>query len=818
MATRMESPVSARVLARDLPLATLVLAFLATGLTGQVVTQSELTSADVDPEFQLTVDHVSQDLRWLGLPPRDVTWSPDGSWIYFRWREDPAPGQRDETDPWYATDPEGREVRRVDQDEAARIPDSNMRWSLKRDVAAWSSEGILYVWTAQGGTRAVFTSAENIGNLSVSSDGAHVFFSTRGASRFGDESGDLWSYGVDSGEVRREAAVRTRDEEPEEWDGWLREQQLELIETVARRKRDREIADSVRRAMHPQRPQPLPVEKGARAVDLQLSPDGRFLTFQWIKEPSGDHRTSYMAFVNEEGAATERRARSKVGEPIPSFKMGIVRVDPTVDPDSVDVIWVDDGVEKETIIHGPFWSPDGTKAVVQVLSLDHKDRWISFLDVESGATTVVDHQHEEAWIGGPLVEGRWSPGYLQWLPDGSGFAFASTRTGWAMLYLADEHGDVRPLTNGEWEVRRAELASDGSTWYLETSLEHPGEEHLYHLPARGGSLTRVTMGEGVHRAYPSPDGQRLAVLYENPNSLPDLYVMENRSGSEKRQVTRSGTDDFYRYDWTPSEIFSYPDPAGLPTWAEVWELPERPNGAAVVYVHGCGECAQGIAKGFWRRTRMRLYAEYVRQHGYTVANLDYRGSSGYGHANRTYAYRQMGISDVDSSLPFLEILADRYGVDPRRIGVYGGSYGGFFTLMALFRHPGKFAAGVALYPVTDWAHYNHGYTSRILNGTPLSDEEAYRRSSPVYYADGLADALMIQHGLVDDNVQIQDSFRLARVLIEMGKDYDLVVYPMEDHGWDETPTRRDSYRRMTRWFDRHLLGEETSTRETDGSR
>jgi dipeptidyl aminopeptidase/acylaminoacyl peptidase len=128
-----------------------------------------------------------------------------------------------------------------------------------------------------------------------------------------------------------------------------------------------------------------------------------------------------------------------------------------------------------------------------------------------------------------------------------------------------------------------------------------------------------------------------------------------------------------------------------------------------------------------------------------------------------------------------------------------------------------FAAGVALYPVTDWAHYNHGYTSRILNGTPLTDEDAYRRSSPVYYAEGLADALMIQHGLVDGNVQIQDSFRLAQMLIEMEKNFDLVVYPVEDHGWDEVPTRRDSYRRMTDWFQTHLLGETVeATMETGG--
>ena len=226
---------------------------------------------------------------------------------------------------------------------------------------------------------------------------------------------------------------------------------------------------------------------------------------------------------------------------------------------------------------------------------------------------------------------------------------------------------------------------------------------------------------------------------------------------------------------------------------------------AVVYAHGCGECAQAVVKG-WARSGSIVYANYLIQRGYAAASVDYRGSSGYGHRNRTYAYRQMGVSDIDSALPLLDILVDQYGVARDRIGVYGGSYGGFFTLMSLFRNPGKYAAGVALYPVTDWVHYNQGYTSRILNGDQLDDEEAYRVSSPVYYADGLQDALQIQHGLVDGNVQIQDSFRLAQILIEKQKDFDLVVYPVEDHGWDEIPTRRDSYRRMTDFFDRYLGG------------
>ena len=166
---------------------------------------------------------------------------------------------------------------------------------------------------------------------------------------------------------------------------------------------------------------------------------------------------------------------------------------------------------------------------------------------------------------------------------------------------------------------------------------------------------------------------------------------------------------------------------------------------------------------------------------------------------------QSGGSVVD-----LGIVPDRRDVlrerllDAARIGVYGGSYGGFITLMAMFTAPDAFAAGAALRPVTDWAHYNHPYTSNILN-EPQQDAEAYRRSSPIYFAEGLKGALLICHGMVDVNVHFQDSVRLAQRLIELGKEnWELAVYPVEDHGFVEPSSWTDEYRRILKLFETTL--------------
>src|SRR5690606_25707257 len=230
---------------------------------------------------------------------------------------------------------------------------------------------------------------------------------------------------------------------------------------------------------------------------------------------------------------------------------------------------------------------------------------------------------------------------------------------------------------------------------------------------------------------------------------------------------------------------------------------EAKNGAAVIFVHGAGYL-QNAHKWWSQYFREYMFHNLLADAGYTVLDLDYRASAGYGRDWRTGIYRHMGGKDLDDNIDGAKYLVEQHGVDPKRIGIYGGSYGGFITLMALFTSPGTFAAGAALRPVTDWAHYNHGYTSNILN-TPVEDSIAYKRSSPIYFADGLQDHLLICHGLVDVNVHIQDVFRLSQKLIELGKEnWELAVYPVEDHGFTEPSSWTDEYKRILNLFERVL--------------
>ncbi len=216
--------------------------------------------------------------------------------------------------------------------------------------------------------------------------------------------------------------------------------------------------------------------------------------------------------------------------------------------------------------------------------------------------------------------------------------------------------------------------------------------------------------------------------------------MPNKASAEARQVTTSSSADWRSFKWVEPQLVTYKTRDGVDVYARLY-TPEmvgakrHPSSPAVVFVHGAGYLQN--AHNYWSS----YYREYMFHHllasrGYVVLDPDYRASAGYGRDWRTAIYRWMGGKDLQDVVDGAKYLVDAQKVQPKRIGVYGGSYGGFITLMAMFTTPDVFAAGAALRPVTDWAHYNHQYTSNILN-EPQADIEAYRKSSPIYFAEGL---------------------------------------------------------------------------------
>ena len=312
---------------------------------------------------------------------------------------------------------------------------------------------------------------------------------------------------------------------------------------------------------------------------------------------------------------------------------------------------------------------------------------------------------------------------------------------------------------------------------------------------------------------------RLGSDHSYSNKPPEVFVMPNRAGAAARQITTTPTEEWRSFNWIDPQVITFKARDGGDVHARLF-TPEMigarrdPSRPGVVFVHGAGYLQN--AHRYWSTYfREYMFHNLLASRGYVVLDVDYRASSGYGRDWRTAIYRHMGGKDLEDIVDGAKYLAAREQVNPRRIGVYGGSYGGFITLMAMFTTPDVFAAGAALRPVTDWAHYNHGYTSNILN-VPQKDAEAYRKSSPIYFAEGLKGALLICHGMVDTNVHFQDSVRLAQRLIELRKEnWELAAYPVENHAFTEETSWADEYKRILKLFDDNLRNRQKCRRSTN---
>jgi dipeptidyl aminopeptidase/acylaminoacyl peptidase len=443
---------------------------------------------------------------------------------------------------------------------------------------------------------------------------------------------------------------------------------------------------------------------------------------------------------------------------------------------------------------------------VVVRSIDNKDRWIMRLDPATRKLQTIDRQHDEAWIGGPGIGFNQSTGVLGFLADNQTIYYQSEADGYSHLYILNLTSSAKKqITKGKFEVQSVQLSRTKQLFYITTNEEHFGEQHFYKLATWGGTRTRLTKMTGSNQVVLSPDETKLAYLNSYSNRPWEVYLQENEVNDAPTQITKSQSRQFKEYKWREPEIINFKAEDGETVYARLYEnkTGEKGKKPAVIFVHGAGYL-QNVHKWWSQYFREYMFHNMLVDNGYTVLDIDYRASSGYGRDWRTGIYRFMGGKDLSDHVDGAKYLIDNQGIDPKKIGIYGGSYGGFITLMAMFTKPDVFAAGAALRPVTDWAAYNHGYTANILN-EPQTDSIAYKRSSPIYYAEGLKGKLLICHGMVDINVHYQDAVRLSQRLIELKKNnWELASYPMEDHGFVEPSSWMDEYKRIFKLFEESL--------------
>jgi dipeptidyl aminopeptidase/acylaminoacyl peptidase len=560
--------------------------------------------------------------------------------------------------------------------------------------------------------------------------------------------------------------------------------------------------------------------KSERIQNTTVSSNGHFVCFN-VHRDSHDEPTSYEEFITEDGITQRRSARPKVSDNDPSDKLGIynrltdsvyyVSFSTLTDIKKKPAYLKEYGdtdehyaENRKLSIHAPIVNEQNNTAVIDIRTYDNKDRWIVLVDFETGKIKELNHQHDEAWIGGPGISG-WNEetATLGWLNNEVCY-FQSEETGYSHLYsLNTKTGAKKQLTSGNWEVYETILSHDKkSIWFLANKI-HPGVRNGYKLDIASGKITALFEGYFGIEWTLSPDETKWAIRKSTTTQPWELYYAANKEKAVLIPIVKTGTDAYKKLPLQTPEIITIPTSDGQLAYARIYK-PSKSNGAAVLFVHGAGYLQN--AHYYWSYyQREMLFHQKLAAEGYTVLDVDYRASEGYGRNWRTDIYRSMGERDLNDYIDAKQYLVKELGIDSTRVGIYGGSYGGFITLMGLLKTPGEFACGAALRSVTDWAHYNHEYTSNILN-YPGNDPKAYEVSSPIYYAQNLQDPLLMLHGMVDDNVQFQDIIRLNQRFIELGKtNYNLAVFPTEAHGFMYTPAWVDEYRRIYELFNTNLL-------------
>ncbi len=736
-------------------------------------------------QSSLTIDQIMQGDRFTGILPGMPGWSPLKNTLYFSWG-----GGTDSVPSLWALDEGSVTPRRVSVEEERELVPSGT-FNRNRSLFVYSKDGDLFLTEVKSGrTREIISTSAQEGAPRFSLNEDKILFSS---------GNNLFAWDITTGHLTQLTDVRRGKEVSDGapaltgQERWLQASQLSLYSTLAERRerRERDLAEAA--AREPQRLRP--VYTGLENLSsVRFSPDGNYITWLSSAPPAGQ-RTIIPGYVTESGFTESIGSRTKVGIPMAASSLFICDLSrDTIYQAAADLFAGEGG---ELSFRHPVWSDDGRRAVAELFSTDNKRRLITLLDLSDGSLRLLDEQRDSAWIGGPGI----GYGMTGWLPDNRTIYYQSEESGFSHIYLCDVvTGEKRAITSGSFEVYSPRLSNDRKQWYFISNEGDHGVRELYRMPVRGGTPVKLTNFGGGVEYHLSADESYIALRVSWANKPWELYLMRNRPGASPQKITVSTTAEFRDYEWRLPEFIRFRASDGVMVPARLYRPADGvSNGAAVIFVHGAGYL-QNAHRWWSSYSREYMFHNFLVDNGYTVLDIDYRGSAGYGRDWRSAIYRHMGGRDLDDHVDGAAYLVAEHGIDHKKVGIYGGSYGGFITLMGLFTRPEVFAAGAALRPVTDWAHYSHGYTSNILN-TPMSDSLAYVRSSPVYHAGGLQGALLICHGMIDDNVHFQDVVMLTQRLIELGKDnWELAVYPLESHGFIEPSSWTDEYKRIYRLF------------------
>lgn len=773
---------------------------------------------------KLTLEQVMADPDWMGNAPESPYWSDDSQSIYYQQK---VKGHNERK--LWTLNLSNNELKSVSDSERFEVDGNRGDISPDKKLKVYNLRGDLYVKYLDSGdvrqltkTHANEGSPQFIGNTTVAYRQKNSFYTIN----------------IGSGLVSQLVDIQLKkDPDEDKKKGYLEEQQTRYFEYVRKqqeerehsKKREHEIAASSQRAAN----DPWYLGEKKEIHTLSLSPNGQFVVVGTYKKDDKKGESDNMPrFVTEDGYVENEEVRTLVGtdtsrnetlylldlttgektqldykglpelsdDPLSDIKRATAKrkgekYKADKEPRSIAVFdWIANG--------GVEWNDKGDTAAILLYSADNKDRWLVSLDTDDKVLDTEHHLRDKAWIN------DWNFNDFGWL-DNETLYYTAEDTGFSHLYVKELGQRAEALTKGRYVVDSVTKAPNSDYLYYRANKKHSGIYEVYRVDASSGESETVTDLNGKNDYVLSPDGKQLIISHSKALKPTELYSI-SVDGKNAKQLTFTTSKKFKSFNWTQPEYVEVPSrDVDQPIHARLYkpknfDAERAEKYPAVIFIHGAGYL-QNAHQGWSGYFREFMFHTFLNQQGYVVLDIDYRGSAGYGRDWRTAIYRKMGTPEVVDLIDGANWMEANANIDRQNVGIYGGSYGGFLTFMGLFTASDEFAAGAALRPVTDWAHYNHPYTSNILN-TPEVDPVAYERSSPIEFAEGLNKPLVIAHGMVDDNVFFKDTVRLVQRLIELEKTeyFETAIYPIEPHGFKEPSSWLDEYKRIYYLFEENL--------------
>ena len=532
-------------------------------------------------------------------------------------------------------------------------------------------------------------------------------------------------------------------------------------------------------------------EEMGRMTGYWWSPDESKIAFTQVDESPVDEITRSEIYADSIKMINQRYPSA--GTPNVTVKLAVK------DLASGNTQWVDLGKEQDIYLARVNWMKDSQTLTYQWQSRDQKTLELRAFNSQSGKQNTLLTESSNTWVN--LNDG------LHFLNDQKHFIWASEKTGFKHLYLYKNDGTlVRQLTEGDWVVDEIEAINEKQGLiYFTGRANTPLEQHIYTVSIAGGDIKKLSQRSGTHVPSFSDDASVYVDKFSTVNT-PWQVSLHQADGKHlawlnENAIKGSHPLEALQSDWVEPTLDSFVSDDGTELYYRLYK-PKKIQGKhpVIVYVYG-GPHAQVVTNS-WGGNR-GLLMQYWANKGFVVFSVDNRGSNYRGKAFEDPLYKKMGSTEVDDQIAGVKFLRKLPYVDPERIGIYGHSYGGYMSLMSMFKAGEYFKAGVAGAPVTDWALYDTHYTERYM-GNPKEDEDAYIASSVFPYAKNLTGDLMIYHGMADDNVLFTNSTKLYKHLQDLAIPFESMDYPGKKHSIRGKQTGIHLFHTITNFFDRHF--------------